>query len=83
MTFLKFTYMIGFTKIMCKLTILLFCSKVPSEAVLQHPTNGNPPSLFLVIRGLVFTKWTDLIVHSINFYMLKNYGNLLYLCQIN
>lgn len=28
-------------------------SKVPSEFVLQHPTNGNPPTLFLVIRDLV------------------------------
>ncbi|XP_078447230.1 glucosidase 1 [Wolffia australiana] len=28
-------------------------SKVPSEFVLQHPTNGNPPTLFLVIRELV------------------------------
>ncbi|XP_073129902.1 mannosyl-oligosaccharide glucosidase GCS1 [Henckelia pumila] len=28
-------------------------SKVPSEFVLQHTTNGNPPTLFLVIRDLV------------------------------
>ncbi|KAK4413227.1 Mannosyl-oligosaccharide glucosidase GCS1 [Sesamum alatum] len=28
-------------------------SKVPSEFVLQHPTNGNPPTLFLVLRDLV------------------------------
>ncbi|PSS26953.1 Mannosyl-oligosaccharide glucosidase [Actinidia chinensis var. chinensis] len=26
-------------------------SKVPEEFVLQHPTNGNPPTLFLVLRG--------------------------------
>ncbi|KAE9454234.1 hypothetical protein C3L33_13867, partial [Rhododendron williamsianum] len=25
-------------------------SKVPEEFVLQHPTNGNPPTLFLVLR---------------------------------
>ncbi|KAG5521860.1 hypothetical protein RHGRI_034177 [Rhododendron griersonianum] len=29
-------------------------SKVPEEFVLQHPTNGNPPTLFLVLRDLVF-----------------------------
>ncbi|GER29135.1 glucosidase [Striga asiatica] len=28
-------------------------SKVPSEFVLQHPTNGNPPTLFLVLKDLV------------------------------
>lgn len=28
-------------------------SKVPEEFVLQHPTNGNPPTLFLVLRDLV------------------------------
>ncbi|XP_012851159.1 PREDICTED: mannosyl-oligosaccharide glucosidase GCS1-like [Erythranthe guttata] len=28
-------------------------SKVPSEFVLQYPTNGNPPTLFLVLRDLV------------------------------
>ncbi|XP_073019820.1 mannosyl-oligosaccharide glucosidase GCS1-like [Primulina eburnea] len=28
-------------------------SKVPSEFVLQHPNNGNPPTLFLVLRDLV------------------------------
>uniref|UniRef100_A0A175YLB1 Mannosyl-oligosaccharide glucosidase n=1 Tax=Daucus carota subsp. sativus TaxID=79200 RepID=A0A175YLB1_DAUCS len=28
-------------------------SKVPAEFVLQHPTNGNPPTLFLVLRDLV------------------------------
>ncbi|KAK4402661.1 Mannosyl-oligosaccharide glucosidase GCS1 [Sesamum angolense] len=28
-------------------------SKVPLEFVLQHPTNGNPPTLFLVLRDLV------------------------------
>ncbi|KAG6426732.1 hypothetical protein SASPL_110961 [Salvia splendens] len=28
-------------------------SKVPSEFVLQHPTNGNPPTLFLVLRAYV------------------------------
>ncbi|KAL1550439.1 ADP-ribosylation factor GTPase-activating protein gcs1 [Salvia divinorum] len=28
-------------------------SKVPSEFVLQHPTNGNPPRLFLVLREFV------------------------------
>ncbi|KZV39984.1 hypothetical protein F511_15646 [Dorcoceras hygrometricum] len=28
-------------------------SKVPSEFVPQHPTNGNPPTLFLVLRDLV------------------------------
>ncbi|XP_042048739.1 mannosyl-oligosaccharide glucosidase GCS1-like isoform X2 [Salvia splendens] len=28
-------------------------SKVPSEFVLQHPTNGNPPTLFLVLREFV------------------------------
>uniref|UniRef100_A0A1D1XWE2 Mannosyl-oligosaccharide glucosidase n=1 Tax=Anthurium amnicola TaxID=1678845 RepID=A0A1D1XWE2_9ARAE len=28
-------------------------SKVPEEFVLQHPTNGNPPTLFLVIHDLV------------------------------
>ncbi|PIN26107.1 Glucosidase I [Handroanthus impetiginosus] len=28
-------------------------SKVPSEFVVQHPTNGNPPTLFLVLRDLV------------------------------
>ncbi|EPS72149.1 hypothetical protein M569_02604, partial [Genlisea aurea] len=28
-------------------------SKVPAEFVLQHPTNGNPPTLFLALRELV------------------------------
>ncbi|KAM7487154.1 hypothetical protein LguiB_024638 [Lonicera macranthoides] len=28
-------------------------SKVPEEFVLQYPTNGNPPTLFLVLRDLV------------------------------
>ncbi|KAL6519587.1 hypothetical protein OROHE_017407 [Orobanche hederae] len=28
-------------------------SKVPAEFVLQHPTNGNPPTLFLVLKDLV------------------------------
>ncbi|KAL9248511.1 Mannosyl-oligosaccharide glucosidase GCS1-like protein [Drosera capensis] len=28
-------------------------SKVPAQFVLQHPTNGNPPSLFLVLHDLV------------------------------
>ncbi|XVE85298.1 hypothetical protein DITRI_Ditri17bG0080500 [Diplodiscus trichospermus] len=28
-------------------------SKVPAEFVLQHPSNGNPPTLFLVLRDLV------------------------------
>lgn len=28
-------------------------SKVPEEFVLQHPTNGNPPTLFLVLHDLV------------------------------
>ncbi|RVW99325.1 Mannosyl-oligosaccharide glucosidase GCS1 [Vitis vinifera] len=27
--------------------------KVPEEFVLQHPTNGNPPTLFLVLHDLV------------------------------
>ncbi|KAL6983885.1 ADP-ribosylation factor GTPase-activating protein gcs1, partial [Sarracenia purpurea var. burkii] len=27
--------------------------KVPEEFVVQHPTNGNPPTLFLVLRDLV------------------------------
>ncbi|OIT34343.1 mannosyl-oligosaccharide glucosidase gcs1 [Nicotiana attenuata] len=27
-------------------------SKVPEEFVLQHPTNGNPPTLFLALRGI-------------------------------
>ncbi|KAI9170391.1 hypothetical protein LWI28_027193 [Acer negundo] len=29
-------------------------SKVPEEFVLQYPTNGNPPTLFLVLRELVY-----------------------------
>lgn len=29
-------------------------SKVPEEFVLQHPTNGNPPTLFLVLRELIY-----------------------------
>ncbi|GAV87816.1 Glyco_hydro_63 domain-containing protein [Cephalotus follicularis] len=29
-------------------------SKVPEEFVLQHPTNGNPPTLFLVLRELLY-----------------------------
>ncbi|CAI9785085.1 unnamed protein product [Fraxinus pennsylvanica] len=28
-------------------------SKVPAEFVLQYPTNGNPPTLFLVLRDLM------------------------------
>ncbi|XP_051122251.1 mannosyl-oligosaccharide glucosidase GCS1-like isoform X2 [Andrographis paniculata] len=28
-------------------------SKVPPEFVLQHPSNGNPPTLFLVLRDLI------------------------------
>ncbi|XP_065043148.1 mannosyl-oligosaccharide glucosidase GCS1-like isoform X1 [Musa acuminata AAA Group] len=28
-------------------------SKVPEEFVLQYPTNGNPPTLFLVLRDLL------------------------------
>ncbi|WOL02483.1 mannosyl-oligosaccharide glucosidase GCS1 isoform X2 [Canna indica] len=28
-------------------------SKVPAEFVLQYPTNGNPPTLFLVLRDLL------------------------------
>ncbi|XP_028112068.1 mannosyl-oligosaccharide glucosidase GCS1 isoform X6 [Camellia sinensis] len=28
-------------------------SKVPEEFIIQHPTNGNPPTLFLVLRDLV------------------------------
>ncbi|KAF5746454.1 mannosyl-oligosaccharide glucosidase GCS1 [Tripterygium wilfordii] len=28
-------------------------SKVPEEFVVQHPTNGNPPTLFLVLHELV------------------------------
>ncbi|XP_043704692.1 mannosyl-oligosaccharide glucosidase GCS1 [Telopea speciosissima] len=28
-------------------------SKVPKEFVPQHPTNGNPPTLFLVLRDIV------------------------------
>ncbi|XP_016568329.2 mannosyl-oligosaccharide glucosidase GCS1 [Capsicum annuum] len=28
-------------------------SKVPEEFVLQHPTNGNPPTLFLTLRDLI------------------------------
>lgn len=28
-------------------------SKVPEEFVIQHPTNGNPPTLFLILRHLV------------------------------
>lgn len=29
-------------------------SKVPDEFVVQHPTNGNPPTLFLVISDLLY-----------------------------
>ncbi|KAL1807328.1 hypothetical protein ACET3Z_030396 [Daucus carota] len=28
-------------------------SKVPAEAVVQHPDNGNPPALFMVLQDLV------------------------------
>lgn len=28
-------------------------SKVPEEFVLQHPSNGNPPTLFLLLRDLI------------------------------
>jgi mannosyl-oligosaccharide glucosidase len=28
-------------------------SKVPEEFVVQYPSNGNPPTLFLVIRDLI------------------------------
>nr|XP_009779159.1 PREDICTED: mannosyl-oligosaccharide glucosidase GCS1-like isoform X2 [Nicotiana sylvestris] len=28
-------------------------SKVPEEFVLQHPTNGNPPTLFLALRDVI------------------------------
>nr|XP_010929770.1 mannosyl-oligosaccharide glucosidase GCS1 [Elaeis guineensis] len=28
-------------------------SKVPEEFVLQHPSNGNPPTLFLILQDLV------------------------------
>ncbi|ONK58208.1 uncharacterized protein A4U43_C09F9600 [Asparagus officinalis] len=28
-------------------------SKVPEEYVLQHPSNGNPPTLFLLLRDLI------------------------------
>lgn len=39
--------------IICHFNFLTFFSysKVPEEFVLQHPTNGNPPTLFLVLRG--------------------------------
>jgi len=29
----------------------LACSRVPEEYVPQHPTNGNPPTLFLALSG--------------------------------
>ncbi|KAG5521863.1 hypothetical protein RHGRI_034177 [Rhododendron griersonianum] len=32
-------------------------SKVPEEFVLQHPTNGNPPTLFLVLRGMATSSY--------------------------
>lgn len=36
----------------CPCDILICtCSKVPEEFVPQHPTNGNPPTLFLLISG--------------------------------
>ncbi|CAI9093220.1 OLC1v1028665C1 [Oldenlandia corymbosa var. corymbosa] len=34
-------------------------SKVPEEFVLQHPTNGNPPTLFLVLRELICSMKTN------------------------
>lgn len=30
-------------------------SKVPEEFVLQYPTNGNPPTLFLVLRDMIYS----------------------------
>ncbi|KAF5951500.1 hypothetical protein HYC85_009444 [Camellia sinensis] len=33
-------------------------SKVPEEYIILHPTNGNPPTLFLVLRDL-FIKHTN------------------------
>ncbi|WOH16634.1 hypothetical protein DCAR_0936192 [Daucus carota subsp. sativus] len=46
-------------------------SKVPAEFVLQHPTNGNPPTLFLVLRGKETNTYfwhgrDSLIIHELN-----------------
>ena len=37
-------------------------SKVPAEAVVQHPDNGNPPALFMVLQG----KLTIIMIFLLN-----------------
>lgn len=32
--------------------IFFTCSRVPEEYVPQHPTNANPPTLFLALSGI-------------------------------
>nr|VDD63503.1 unnamed protein product [Brassica oleracea] len=39
-------------------------SKVPEEFVVQYPSNGNPPTLFLVIRDLIDGIKTEKIIAS-------------------
>ncbi|KAL8514460.1 hypothetical protein ACS0TY_013538 [Phlomoides rotata] len=55
-------------------------SKVPSEFVLQHPTNGNPPTLFLVIRDLVCgikkNKFTASEISDISIFLRRSFVRL-------
>lgn len=55
-------------------------SIVPEEFVLQHPTNGNPPTLFLALRDIVrYAKTSMLSVHeadNISTFLGRAYGRL-------
>lgn len=59
-------FFFGYMPLLCSVFIRLlwfkpgfFFSKVPEEFVLQHPTNGNPPTLFLVLHGTLLC-WVSL-----------------------
>ncbi|WMV29125.1 hypothetical protein MTR67_022510 [Solanum verrucosum] len=47
-------------------------SKVPEEFVLQHPTNGNPPTLFLALRA-----FQSQSVDQISLLMAENDGSVI------
>ncbi|KAK6160390.1 hypothetical protein DH2020_003771 [Rehmannia glutinosa] len=55
-------------------------SKVPSEFVLQHPTNGNPPTLFLVLKDLVCgikkNKFTASEINDISIFLRRAFVRL-------
>lgn len=54
-------------------------SKVPQEFVLQYPSNGNPPTLFLVLRDLVHHAKTSKISvkeDDLHTFLSQAYGRL-------